>query len=187
MLPSASPPAPAVENATETVSNEKIATSDTLAVPNGEAATKEAIADPPAAAPESTEPLDEANETPSESAQPVAEDASEGKEVVEKEVVEEPTMFHAIDGDDGTDAERLSTPSPTDEKLSEVPSSPTDTIIGNHVNGRLSVATVAGSSQAGDDADGEVYVGDATWEERTWKELVKLKEDMFWARIGGLR
>lgn len=33
----------------------------------------------------------------------------------------------------------------------------------------------------------EVYIGDATWEERTWKELVKLREDMFWARIGGLR
>jgi len=30
-------------------------------------------------------------------------------------------------------------------------------------------------------------VGDSSWEERTWKELVKLREDMFWARIGGLR
>ncbi|KAM6503410.1 hypothetical protein JOM56_000353 [Amanita muscaria] len=35
--------------------------------------------------------------------------------------------------------------------------------------------------------DKEIYVGDATWEERTWKELVRLREDMFWARIGGLR
>jgi hypothetical protein len=34
---------------------------------------------------------------------------------------------------------------------------------------------------------GEVYIGDATWEERTWKDLVRLREDMFWARIGGLR
>ncbi|KAJ7108744.1 hypothetical protein C8R44DRAFT_884781 [Mycena epipterygia] len=33
----------------------------------------------------------------------------------------------------------------------------------------------------------EAYVGDVTWEERTWKELVRLREDMFWARIGGLR
>ena len=31
------------------------------------------------------------------------------------------------------------------------------------------------------------YVGDATWEERTWKEIVRLREDMFWARVGGLR
>jgi hypothetical protein len=31
------------------------------------------------------------------------------------------------------------------------------------------------------------YVGDATWEEKTWKEIVRLREDMFWARIGGVR
>ncbi|EPQ52073.1 hypothetical protein GLOTRDRAFT_140523 [Gloeophyllum trabeum ATCC 11539] len=32
-----------------------------------------------------------------------------------------------------------------------------------------------------------LFVGDATWEERTWKEIVRLKEDMFWARIGCVR
>ncbi|TFY58639.1 hypothetical protein EVJ58_g6289 [Rhodofomes roseus] len=32
-----------------------------------------------------------------------------------------------------------------------------------------------------------VYVGDASWEERTWKELTRLREDMFWARVGGVR
>jgi len=32
--------------------------------------------------------------------------------------------------------------------------------------------------------DGAPYVGDATWEERTWKELTRLREDMFWARLG---
>ncbi|KAH9478340.1 hypothetical protein JR316_0008794 [Psilocybe cubensis] len=31
------------------------------------------------------------------------------------------------------------------------------------------------------------YVGEATWEERTWKEIVRLREDMFWARVGGIR
>jgi hypothetical protein len=36
------------------------------------------------------------------------------------------------------------------------------------------------------DDDTEVYVGDATWEERTWKELVKLRGGMFWARIGAV-
>ncbi|KAJ3487796.1 hypothetical protein NLI96_g3298 [Meripilus lineatus] len=35
--------------------------------------------------------------------------------------------------------------------------------------------------------DNGLYVGDSTWEERTWKELVRLREEMFWARIGGLR
>ncbi|EIN08326.1 hypothetical protein PUNSTDRAFT_44856 [Punctularia strigosozonata HHB-11173 SS5] len=37
-----------------------------------------------------------------------------------------------------------------------------------------------------EDDDGQ-YVGDATWEERAWKELARLREDMFWARVGGLR
>ncbi len=32
--------------------------------------------------------------------------------------------------------------------------------------------------------DGTPHVGDATWEERTWKELSRLREDMFWARLG---
>jgi Rab guanine nucleotide exchange factor SEC2 len=35
--------------------------------------------------------------------------------------------------------------------------------------------------------DTEVYVGEGTWEERTWKELTRLREDMFWARVGGVR
>ncbi|KAG6900292.1 hypothetical protein C0993_000265 [Termitomyces sp. T159_Od127] len=37
-----------------------------------------------------------------------------------------------------------------------------------------------------DDLSGS-YVGDTTWEERTWKEIIRLKEAMFWARIGGLK
>ncbi|KAF8636937.1 hypothetical protein AX17_003188 [Amanita inopinata Kibby_2008] len=41
--------------------------------------------------------------------------------------------------------------------------------------------------QEGREDEKEVYVGEATWEERTWKELVRLREDMFWARIGALR
>lgn len=35
--------------------------------------------------------------------------------------------------------------------------------------------------------DPRSYVGDASWEERAWKELVKLREEMFWARVGGVR
>ena len=38
-----------------------------------------------------------------------------------------------------------------------------------------------------EEEDREAYVGDVTWEERTWKELVRLREDMFWARIGAVR
>lgn len=34
--------------------------------------------------------------------------------------------------------------------------------------------------------DESLYVGDATWEERTYKELVRLREEMFWARVGAV-
>ncbi|KAG6812218.1 hypothetical protein H0H92_003839 [Tricholoma furcatifolium] len=41
--------------------------------------------------------------------------------------------------------------------------------------------------KSGNDDPESIYIGDATWEERTWKEITRLKEDMFWARIGGSR
>jgi len=47
------------------------------------------------------------------------------------------------------------------------------------------IAGEDGETKAEDDK--EAYIGDATWEERTWKEIVRLKEEMFWARIGGLK
>ncbi|EJD54814.1 hypothetical protein AURDEDRAFT_95594 [Auricularia subglabra TFB-10046 SS5] len=34
---------------------------------------------------------------------------------------------------------------------------------------------------------GAQYVGETTWEERSWKEIVRLREEMFWARIGCVR
>ena len=37
------------------------------------------------------------------------------------------------------------------------------------------------------DEEAGAFVGETTWEERTWKEIVRLREEMFWARIGGLR
>ncbi|KAL4079516.1 proline-rich protein [Scleroderma citrinum] len=36
-------------------------------------------------------------------------------------------------------------------------------------------------------ADGEGFASDATWEERTWKEVVRLREEMFWTRVGCVR
>ncbi|KAB5592201.1 GDP/GTP exchange factor Sec2p [Ceratobasidium theobromae] len=41
--------------------------------------------------------------------------------------------------------------------------------------------TLSGRKEAEDDGQ---FVGDQSWEERAYKEIVKLKEDMFWARIG---
>ncbi|KAL1683002.1 hypothetical protein EV122DRAFT_202266 [Schizophyllum commune] len=60
----------------------------------------------------------------------------------------------------------------------------------NGVNGVNGIASseegsAEGHAQDGDEDDkNTVYIGDTTWEERTWKELVRLREDMFWARIG---
>lgn len=33
----------------------------------------------------------------------------------------------------------------------------------------------------------EGFAGDGTWEERTWKEVIRLREEMFWARVGCVR
>ncbi|KDQ09054.1 hypothetical protein BOTBODRAFT_47874 [Botryobasidium botryosum FD-172 SS1] len=30
-------------------------------------------------------------------------------------------------------------------------------------------------------------LGEVSWEEKAWRELIRLREDMFWARVGGLR
>ncbi|KAI6124517.1 hypothetical protein EDD16DRAFT_1431157, partial [Pisolithus croceorrhizus] len=35
--------------------------------------------------------------------------------------------------------------------------------------------------------DTEGCASDGTWEERTWKEVVRLREEMFWARVGCVR
>ena len=35
-------------------------------------------------------------------------------------------------------------------------------------------------------SEGEVFTRDMTWEERMWNVSVRLKTDMFWARIGGI-
>lgn len=56
---------------------------------------------------------------------------------------------------------------------------------GSEGDGRTSMDTT--STKQSSSTEGEGFVSDATWEERTWKELVRLKEDMFWARIGGIR
>ncbi|KAI0356015.1 hypothetical protein OH77DRAFT_1424314 [Trametes cingulata] len=43
-----------------------------------------------------------------------------------------------------------------------------------------------GEDEAPEKDDQGQCVGDATWEERTYKELVRLREEMFWARIGAI-
>lgn len=62
--------------------------------------------------------------------------------------------------------------------------------IHDHVNGVVKdEEKVDSKAQALDtgETDERQYVGDGSWEEKTWKELVRLRENMFWARIGGFR
>ena len=54
------------------------------------------------------------------------------------------------------------------------------------VNGLESAAKKAQALET-EEMDIGQYVGDGSWEEKTWKELVRLREDMFWARLGGIR
>ncbi|KAF5356998.1 hypothetical protein D9756_006658 [Leucocoprinus leucothites] len=44
----------------------------------------------------------------------------------------------------------------------------------------------AGGSDDGED-DGSMYISGRTWEERTWRELSRLREEMFLARTGAVR
>ncbi|KAK7684570.1 hypothetical protein QCA50_012517 [Cerrena zonata] len=90
---------------------------------------------------------------------------------------ETPTTPHFDDRASHSSIEKVST-SPA--VVSEV--DPTE----NHT------AEVNGHAEKTEDGDEEdefpgTFVTDATWEERTWKELVKLREYMFWARLGGRR
>ena len=58
-----------------------------------------------------------------------------------------------------------------------------------HINGVVEDDKVDSKAQALEieETDKRQYVSEGTWEEKTWKELVKLREDMFWARVGGFR
>lgn len=95
-------------------------------------------------------------------------------------------------------------PAPTTDSAAELPKDVTPGDVEREVNGvsatvvsdRLPPRTSEGgscpsvntaSTEQSSSTEGEGFASDATWEERTWKELVRLKEDMFWARIGGIR
>ncbi|KAG9221756.1 hypothetical protein PTI98_008744 [Pleurotus ostreatus] len=45
----------------------------------------------------------------------------------------------------------------------------------------------AGGDKEADMSDKFLYIGDSTWEERAWREIIRLKEDMFLARVGASR
>jgi hypothetical protein len=138
-----------------------------------EASSTPVPVDEPVAAPIAVErpPSTEAG-LPVEVAPEVALDVTSEKSAAESIVAETPFAPKA----NGENAEELTTSVVADAKSVVTTAAPT--------------APAAQSEEPQSkiaEEDGEVYVGDATWEERAWKELARLREDMFWARVGGVR
>ncbi|KAG8925837.1 hypothetical protein FRC00_003558 [Tulasnella sp. 408] len=108
---------------------------------------------------------------------PAQEEPVVEKPVVERPVVEKPAEETPV-------AEKPIAEKPIAEKPVAPPALPP----------REHDAPAVPSKQQDGDADGKVVeddervvVTDRTWEDRTWKELTRLKMEMFWARVGGVQ
>ncbi|KAG9313605.1 hypothetical protein JVU11DRAFT_5935 [Chiua virens] len=100
-----------------------------------------------------------------------------------------PIKAVTVDHED-TDGEHCDVDGAVNGTSATVPSSPGPAPVPTSVSvpeddGRTSMDTT--STKRTSSTEGEGFASDATWEERTWKEVVRLKEDMFSARIGGIR
>ncbi|KAG8910627.1 hypothetical protein FRC01_006225 [Tulasnella sp. 417] len=105
---------------------------------------------------------------------PLTTSPAEEKPVAEKPVAEQPAAEKPV-------AEKPV--EPTAEKTAPPPLPP-----------REHDAPPVPSKQLDGDLDGKVFedddrvtVTDRTWEDRVWKELTRLKLEMFWARVGGVQ
>ena len=193
---SAPAPEPAVVPASEPPSTtaESIPVAETLPSVNGE--HKEDAHDPVAS--ESTEaaPKPESTEAPAvSSAEAIVSETSP-----ESSAGSEPETITVLDPlptpleDNKSNAEAVPLVSQPDEEAGSAPSSvaaaeppPYEPQGRAHSLHTLHSRASDAKQEVLVGEDGEVYIGHATWEERTWKELVRLREDMFLARIGALR
>ncbi|KAJ7734567.1 proline-rich protein [Mycena maculata] len=139
--------------------------------------TVEKVAEADASVPnaEETKPDAEAPPTPETSGDAAA--VEEPAAAVEKE---EEKAEKATDEEAKVDVDIPRVDSPPLEAAKEEVEKPA-------ANGHLDEDLKEKAQDTKEGEEHEAYVGDVTWEERTWKELVRLREDMFWARIGGLR
>lgn len=132
---------------------------------------------------EAAQELKPEENSPSEAHENV-EDAKE--ELETKEIVEEET--HA-DPDGEMKDEEHAPPAydevPASEHVEEKTQSPVQAA--QALEDEKSSSDPVETSDKVGEMDTRMYVGIATWEERTWRELMKLREDMFWARVGGVR
>ncbi|EIW78614.1 hypothetical protein CONPUDRAFT_167588 [Coniophora puteana RWD-64-598 SS2] len=126
---------------------------------------------------------------------------SEDTEVGELEA-DEVAQAHEDKGADKIDVDRAVEPAAEDVEMPATPSEAESELTFAPVPGATSgnVAEVAVKPE--DESKPEVkteveaekevppdsgFTTDATWEERTWREVVRLREEMFWARVGGVR
>lgn len=82
------------------------------------------------------------------------------------------------------------------EKVDDDETKTVTAVLDEKADRTVSGASVEGSSEGPtwemqgakttDKDDQAQYVGTSTWEERTWRELVRIQKDMFYARIGAV-
>lgn len=77
--------------------------------------------------------------------------------------------------------DRAPTPTPTSPRV-KAPASNADSA--SIISDRSASSQLIDKNKGG--VDPGLYISSRTWEERTWKELVRLREEMWWARVGGV-
>ncbi|CUA73989.1 Cell surface glycoprotein 1 [Rhizoctonia solani] len=109
--------------------------------------------------------------------EPEVEDAEEPRPIDTKSVADE-SISEQSAYTDGAPSAKESVPPVT----TLVTSATTDSV--SHIASIPHTTETNGTdSRRPTEIDGQ-FVGDHSWEERAYKEIVKLREDMFWARIG---
>ncbi|KAI0918780.1 hypothetical protein AcW1_009492 [Taiwanofungus camphoratus] len=191
--PEEHPPAPESENTESAEPTEQVQANgedgEEASHSEGERAAEAHAAEEAADSEPAPEPSEESPEEQPASEEP--REASPGEEQAEE----------AVAGDDVADASGAAvghegSPEPSDDAAPSSVALSTNGVVdgieGQSIRsrdyGERADADAAKSvSEFSAEEDAGLYVGDATWEERTWKELVRLREEMFWARIGGVR
>ncbi|KAF9467782.1 hypothetical protein BDZ94DRAFT_1304979 [Collybia nuda] len=118
----------------------------------------------------------------------------EANGVVDKEAPIEDTAFHrneAILPQTEDSKEEQSTVDPKGDSDKETSSDDakqeSENAMQQVVDRNLKEQKVTQAKEPKSDEDKDMYIGDTTWEEKTWKELIRLREEMFWARVGAMR
>ncbi|KAI0703672.1 hypothetical protein C8T65DRAFT_654723 [Cerioporus squamosus] len=96
-----------------------------------------------------------------------------------------PTAAAAVDeeSEEPAKAEEVAPAGDAEERHLNGDAPPADAISVPESNATVVAVDPVEAEAEAKDEQGQ-YVGESTWEERTYKELVRLREEMFWARVG---